>query len=519
MAATALSQERPITKTARVLLIITAMTCALIELIDATVVNVALPELQAGIGVTRTEIAWATTAYSIGNIIIIPLSGMLSDFFGRKNYFTASVVIFTFCSLMCGLSTSLWELILWRCLQGVGGGGLLSTAQSIVIGVFPSEKINTANTIFGIGMIVGPIFGPLIGGFIIQHLTWHWIFFVNLPIGTVAAVLSWLYVSDLEDSVKPKRVDGWGIALLVIGIGTLEFVLEEGGIYDWFSSTSITILFITAILSLTAFVIRELRTDHPALNLRLLRNYNFSMGMLLMFIIGAIMIGSKFFFPLFVRVSLGWTAIQTGQVLSSFAIGAVIGMVVFRKILDKGVSPKIVMLIGLGLMALQLFFLSFSSPNANAAYYIFPLMMGGIGGGALMLPVMSLALMGLRGSELAQGTGMSNMFKRLGSVIGIAVLNVLLDHQTAKVGAAMAAHLTAYNQRVADKLQGLKQTFLSAGYATDQATKAAYQMMGNLLHKQQLLVSYNQGYMIMFIALLSCIPIILFLKRQKKTNP
>ncbi|HLR37462.1 MAG TPA: DHA2 family efflux MFS transporter permease subunit, partial [Chitinophagaceae bacterium] len=354
MATEVLQQENPLTKSARILLIITAMTCALIELIDATVVNVALPELQAGIGVTRTEIAWATTAYSIGNIIIIPLSGMLSDLFGRKNYFTASVVVFTFCSLMCGLSTSLWELVLWRCLQGLGGGGLLATAQSIVIGAFPTEKINTANTIFGIGMIVGPIFGPLIGGFIIQHLTWHWIFFVNLPIGVVAAVLSWLYVSDLKGSTKPKRVDGWGIALLVIGIGTLEFVLEEGGIYDWFSSTSITILFITAILSLTAFVIHELRTEHPALNLRLLKNYNLSMGMLLMFIIGAVMIGSKFFFPLFVRVSLGWTAVQTGQVLASFAIGAVIGMVVFRKILDKGVPQKIVMLVGLALMAIQL---------------------------------------------------------------------------------------------------------------------------------------------------------------------
>ncbi len=511
------TQQTNIANITRVLLISTAMICALIELIDATIVNVALPEIASGIGATRTEVAWVTVAYSIGNIIIIPLSGMLSDWFGRKAYFTTSVLLFTFSSLMCGLSTSLWEIILWRCIQGMGGGGLMTTAQSIVIGAFPEEKINTANTIFGIGLMAGPILGPLVGGIIVEHLSWHWIFFVNLPAGAIAAVCSLLYVSNLEGSVKPKKMDFLGIAFLIVGIGSLEFVLEEGGVYDWFSSTAILLFFIIAVLSLIAFVIRELSTEEPAVNLRLLKNYNLSMGVFLMFLFGGIMIGSKFFFPLFVRASLQWTAMQTGFILASFALGTIPSMLIFRKILDKGASPKIVMLIGLGLMSLQLFIFSFSSPAAGAGYFVWPIIIGGLGAGALMLPIMSFTLSGLRGSQLAQGTGLSNLFKRLGSVIGIALLNVYLDHQTAKVGSGMASHLSAFNPLTQERLEGLKQMFLSAGYATDEAIKAAYQMMGNILGQQQLMVTYDHGYFLMgALLLLVCTPIILLLKKVKE---
>ncbi|MCX8487240.1 MAG: MFS transporter, partial [Crocinitomicaceae bacterium] len=178
------------------ILILTAISCALLELIDATIVNVSLREISGSIGATTTEIAWVVTAYAVSNVIIIPLTSMLSDFFGRKVYFTASVIIFTFSSLMCGMSTSLWMLVFWRFVQGLGGGGLLSTAQTIIIGAFPPEKISTANAIFGMGIILGPTFGPTLGGLITDNLSWNWIFFVNIPIGILATVLAWTYVGD-----------------------------------------------------------------------------------------------------------------------------------------------------------------------------------------------------------------------------------------------------------------------------------------------------------------------------------
>ncbi len=189
------------------ILILTAISCALLELIDATIVNVSLREISGSIGATTTEIAWVVTAYAVSNVIIIPLTGMLSDFIGRKVYFTASVIIFTFSSLMCGMSTSLWMLVFWRFVQGLGGGGLLSTAQTIIIGAFPPEKISTANAIFGMGIILGPTFGPTLGGLITDNLSWHWIFFVNIPIGILATVLAWTYVGNRIGAVKPKRID------------------------------------------------------------------------------------------------------------------------------------------------------------------------------------------------------------------------------------------------------------------------------------------------------------------------
>ncbi|MGH2644357.1 MAG: DHA2 family efflux MFS transporter permease subunit, partial [Chitinophagaceae bacterium] len=405
---------------ARGILITTAITCAMLEMIDATIVNVALPEISGSIGATRTEVAWVTTAYSIANVIIIPLSGMLSNLFGRKAYFTSSVIIFTFCSLMCGMSATLWEIVLWRFLQGMGGGGLLSTAQSIIIDEFPPEKINTANAIFGIGVIIGPIAGPVLGGLIVEKLSWHWIFFVNLPVGIIAALLSFLYVTDMEGDLKPKQIDWWGIAFLAIGISSLQYVLEEGEIHDWFSSTGILVLSVLAVIGIVAFVIRELSIDHAAVNLRLLKNFNLSIGNFLMFISGGIMAGAMFIFPLFVRVSLGWTPLQTGLFLMYFAFSATVGILISRKLLESGVNSKIMMIAGLLLMSVYLFMLSYSAPDSPPKTYILPLMLGGIGATAFMLPSMSLSLGGLRGTDLAQGTGLSNMLKRLGNAIGIA---------------------------------------------------------------------------------------------------
>src|SRR6185437_12707259 len=273
----------------RWILITTAISCALLEMIDATVVNVALPEISGSIGATRTEIAWVVTSYSIANVIVIPLSGMLSNLFGRKNYFTASVILFTFGSLMCGFSTWLWSLVLWRFIQGLAGGGLLSTAQSIVIDAFPPEKVNTANAVFGIGVILGPVMGPVLGGVIVENLSWHWIFFINLPVGAIAAVLSWLFVTNLEGNVKPKKMDWWGIVFLALAIGSLQYVLEEGGAKDWFSNSTIIILTITAVIGIIAFIIREIRVDYAAVNIRLLKNYNLSVGNFLMTVSGGIM--------------------------------------------------------------------------------------------------------------------------------------------------------------------------------------------------------------------------------------
>lgn len=500
------------------ILVITAVACSLLELIDTTVVNVAIQDISGNIGATTAEIAWVITAYSIANVIVIPLSGMLSNFFGRKLYFTGSVALFTLASLFCGLSTSLWMLVFWRFIQGLGGGGLLSTAQSIIMDAFPPEKRTTGLTIFGLGVIVGPSFGPVLGGFITDNFTWHWIFFINLPIGAAAAILSWKFVPNLSGVARPK-IDWLGIFFLVVGIGSLQYVLEEGTSKDWFESEEITRFFILSLISLTAFVIREFSIDYPAVNLRLYKSFNLAMGSLMNLIVGIIMTGTLFIFPLFVQVSLNWTATQTGAFMIPGSLAVIPGMIAVKKLQDKHINPKIIILSGLAMTFIYLLLLSFSSPDSNGGNFFWPFILRGFGAIFMVMPVLSLAVAGLTGKDLAQAIGLSNMLRQLGGAIGVALINIYLSRQNAFVRSNMIGHISDYNPLSSGRLSALAQNFSSAGYSQDEAMGAAYRLTDSALTKQQLLVSYNHGFMAVAFTLLLCIPIILLIKYKRSAKP
>jgi DHA2 family multidrug resistance protein len=500
----------------KAILVGTSIVCALLELIDTTVVNVALSEISGNIGASTTEIAWVVTAYGIANVIIIPLSAMLSAKFGRKLYFTASVVIFTISSLMCGLSDSLWTLVFWRFIQGLGGGGLLSTSQSIIYGAFPPEKAGTATAIFGLGVILGPTFGPVMGGFITDNFSWHWIFFINVPIGAVAALLAWRYVPDLASVKKPDKMDWWGIIFLVVGLGSLQFLLEEGGSKNWFESTEITIFAILAVVGIACFVWRELKIDYPAVNLRLYKNWNLSLGNMLNLLVGTAVTGSMFIFPLFAQTSLGWTATKTGAFMIPGAMATAVSMVVVSK-LTQFINPKVIMIIGTLLMSSFLIWISFASPEAGSDFFFTPFLLRGVGAAFMMAPVIALSVAGLTGRDLAQATGLSNMLRQMGGAVGIALINIFLNTRTAQARSALSVNFTDFNEYANDRLAGMTQRFLDAGYAINDATSAAYQLLGSTFSRQQAVLAYNQGFFLMGFAILGCIPIIALL-RNKKTN-
>ncbi len=510
-----LKEEIYPTGAAKWILIGTAISCAILELIDTTVVNVSLREISGNIGATTTEIAWVITAYGIANVIVIPLSSMLSNLFGRKVYFTSSVIIFTFSSLMCGLSTSLWTLVFWRFIQGLGGGGLLSTAQSIIIGAFPPKQVGTGMAIFGVGIILGPTFGPVLGGYITDNFSWHWIFFINVPIGCLAVVLAWNFVTDLTGVKKPDKIDWWGIIFLIIGIGSLQYVLEEGGAKDWFESGEIIFFFILAMIGLIAFIIRELSIDYPAVNLRLYKSFNLAMGNIMNLIIGLIITGSVFIFPLFTQVSLGWTATQTGAFMIPGAIATAVGMIAVNKIVGAGINPKTVILIGLAMMSSFLILLSFSGPDSNSSNFFWPFILRGVGAAFMMMPILTLAVAGLKGKDLAQATGLSNMLRQLGGAIGVALINIYLDHQNADIKNNMVANVSEYSMMTTERLASFTQTFSSAGYSTDEAAQTANMMIGNMVSKQQMLLSYDHGFMMLGLMVLLCTPVILMIKHKK----
>ncbi|MEN9973827.1 MAG: hypothetical protein RIS20_2174 [Bacteroidota bacterium] len=500
------------------ILILTAISCALLELIDATIVNVSLREISGSIGATTTEIAWVVTAYAVSNVIIIPLTSMLSDFFGRKIYFTASVIIFTFSSLMCGMSTSLWMLVFWRFVQGLGGGGLLSTAQTIIIGAFPPEKISTANAIFGMGIILGPTFGPTLGGLITDNLSWNWIFFVNIPIGILATVLAWTYVGDRIGAVKPKRIDYWGILFLVISVGSIQFVLEEGSAKDWFESSEIVIVSLMAFVGLIAFIIRELSIDYPAVNIGLYRSYNLALGSILNFLLGLMLFGSVFIFPLFVQISLGWTATQTGLFMIPGALFTAFTMPTIGMLLGKGVNPKRIIIIGAIMTFFFLYILSFASPDSSESNFYFPFILRGIGMACMMSPILSLAISGLQGKDMAQAVGLSNMIRQLGGSVGIALINVFLVNKNAEVRGNMLSYVTDYSQQTQERIMGIKQSFLMKGYSLQEAETLANKSLEGIIFKQQALLSYVQGFYVVGISILLIIPVVLLIRYKKPSG-
>jgi DHA2 family multidrug resistance protein len=500
------------------ILILTAITCAVLELIDTTVVNVSLREISGSIGATTTEIAWVITAYAISNVIIIPLTSMLSDLFGRKVYFTMSVLIFTFSSLMCGLSTSLWMLVFWRFIQGIGGGGLLSTGQSIIVGAFPPEKIAQANAIFGMGIIMGPTFGPSLGGYITDHFSWHWIFFVNIPVGIAAALLSWNYVTDRIGAIKPKKIDWFGILFLIVAVGSLQFVLEEGTSKDWFESTEIVVFTILALTGLIAFILRELRIDYPAVNIRLYKNYNLAMGSLMNFILGFLLFGTVFMFPLFAQISLGWTATQTGVFMIPSALCTAFAMPVVGKLLTSGKNPKTIIIIGILITFIFLMMMSGSSPDSNQNNFYFPFVLRGLGLAFMMSPILSLAVAGLQGKDMAQAIGLANMIRQLGGAVGIALINVFLTHKNAEIRGSMVGYVNEYNNVSADRISAMAQNFVSKGYSTEDAQNLAYKTIEGALFKQQALVGYDHGFFMVGLSILLCIPIVFLIKYKKKAK-
>lgn len=337
----------------RVIITITVVMCSLLEIIDTTIVNVASNTLMGNLGATIGEISWVIASYAIANIIIVPMAGWLSSQFGRKRYFAFSIALFTFSSFMCGNSSGIWELVFWRFIQGLGGGALITTSQTILTEIYPKEKLGMASAFFGMGIILGPTLGPFMGGYIIDHFEWPMLFYVNVPVGILATFLTVIFIKNNPFQVKQSGVDWLGIILLIIGIGSLQFVLEQGERNDWFESRTIVIGFIVATFGLIGFVWRELTTENPVVDLRVFAKGNVATGVFFNFILGAVLFTTVFIIPIFVQRWLGFTATATGLLFIPGALFTGFLMPMIGKLLQKGIPPKY--LIAFGFFATMLF--------------------------------------------------------------------------------------------------------------------------------------------------------------------
>jgi len=502
----------------RFFIVFTVIISSLLELIDTTIVNVALREISGSVGATTTEIAWVITAYAISNVIIIPLSGMLSNLFGRKIYLTASIAVFTISSLMCGLSGSLWVLVFWRFVQGLGGGALMATAQTVLVETFPPKKIAVGMAIFGASIAMGPALGPFLGGYLTDNFSWHWIFFINVPLGIIATILSWVYIANEKSRFKAGKFDWCGIILLTVGVGSLQFVLEEGNTYDWFESRRILIMTIVAVLGIISFIIWELRIANPATDLHLFKRSNIAVGSVFNFVIGAVLFGVLYSYPLLTQISLGWTPTLSGLGITPGAIMTGIGIVFVQMLFRKGVNPKYLAFIGFVITSFFCFWMSAQSPDSNWDSLFWPMVLRGLGMSFLMLPVITIAIEGLKGYDLAQGTGICNMFRQLGGAFGLALISNRMTHSNAMFRNELIPNINNIDINSSIAIQKMTQIFSGTGYPVHEAQSMAYQVMDFSVTKQTAILGYLDSFFVVGLACCIVLPLLFLMKHNKNTH-
>lgn len=502
----------------RVIITITAILCALLEIVDTTIVNVALNDMRGNLGATLNEVGWVITAYAIANVIIVPMTSWLSQQFGRRNYFAVSIIIFTTASFLCGNATNIWELVAFRFLQGLGGGALLVTSQTIITESYPPEKRGMAQAIYGLGVIIGPTLGPPLGGYIVDHFSWPFIFYINIPIGVVATLMTLQFVRSPKYGEKKssREIDWWGIALLAGAVGSLQYVLERGQEDDWFSSTTIIVLAVVSVLALYFFIWRELVTKNPIVELRVLGNGNLRIGTILSFILGFGLYGSTFLIPLYTQATLGWTAQQSGMLMIPAALTTAFMMPIIGQLLQRGVPQQYLVAGGMLLFAIfSIWGYGILTPDTGKEGFFWMLIVRGVGMGMLFIPITTLSLSTLKGQQIGQGAAFTGMMRQLGGSFGIAVITTVLSRRNMQHRNDLVSHLTADNPLVQQKINGLQSTFMAKGMTADAALNSAYKTLDYAVTKQASVLSYMDVFLYLAILFIICTPIVLMVKGTK----
>ena len=449
------------------LITITVMLGLIMAIIDATIVNVALNNIAGNLGASIDEVSWVATGYILASVITMPLNGWLTAYLGRKNFYAGCLAIFTIASFLCGTAHSIWQLVFYRVLQGFGGGALQPTAQAILFETYPPAKRGSAMAIFGLGAMVGPAIGPTLGGYIVDNYSWPLIFYINLPIGIVAFVMTLMFIPNPTFLQKPKGgVDWIGLGLLSAGLASLQYVLERGQHDDWYQSTSIWILTIVAATALVLFVWKTLRDRHPLVDLNVFRFRTFTVGNIIGIIAGFGLFGTSLILPLFFQGVLGFTAFDTGMALLPGAIATAISMVIVGRIMG-GIDSRILVGFGMILFGLSTWWMGGLTEGAGYWDVFWPRLVQGFGLGFLFVPLSTVTLAAVPKEELAGATGVSTLLRQLGGSFGIAILTTLLAREAAIAQNALASGVTqthGYSIPVLSQLVGVASQVISYDY-------------------------------------------------------
>lgn len=487
----------------RVIVSVAVIAATLLEIIDTTIVNVALPNIQGNFGVAVDQGAWIVTGYIIANVIVIPITPWLAARFGRRQYFFASIVIFTIASLMCGFSGSFGQLVFWRIVQGLGGGGLISTSQAILRDTYKLEEQGKAQGIFAMGVIVGPALGPVLGGWITDNWNWHWCFFINLPVGIAAATLIWLFLRNPAEPQK-KQLDWIGLGLLALGLGSMQYVLDQGQQYDWLDDPNIRLFTALSIAGIAAFVWWTLRSAKPVVDLHVLRLRQVTAGSVLGAILGVSLYGSILVLPQYLQNSLGFTATLSGLTMLVRAVTIMIFTPVTAALAGRGViDPRVSTAIGFVLLAASNWVLAgVTTPETQFGTLVASLILSGIGLSQIFVPLSIAVLGGVPDKEVPATSAFFNLSRQVGGSIATAVLVTLLVRGTTVHQTELAATQTLAHAPTVQFLQS-------------DASPASQVQLGNLVAGQAAVQSYADTSRWVAIITIALTPLVLLLNKPR----
>ncbi|MGI8891749.1 MAG: DHA2 family efflux MFS transporter permease subunit [Chthoniobacterales bacterium] len=494
------------------------MLATFMEVLDTSVANVSLPHIAGNLSATTDEATWVLTSYLVANAIILPATNWLGNLFGRKRFLVTCIMLFTFASALCGAATSLGFLVIARVLQGAAGGALQPISQAVLLESFPPARRGAAMAVFAMGVVVAPILGPTLGGWITDNYSWRWVFYINLPIGLIA----WLMVNSfIEDPPYLKRVsasniDYLGFGFLAIWLATLQFVLDKGQELDWFGSHTIAWCLAISVIAFGAFVVRELTAEQPLVDLRVLKNRNLAVGCVLIGILGALLYGTTAVLPLFMQNLLHYTALDAGLALSPRGVGAFLATIVVGRLVGK-VSNRILIACGFLGLAYSSFLFGRINLSIGMSSIVWPVILSGISISFIFVPLATSSMGTLQQDQIGNASGLFNLMRNLGGSVGIAGLTTLVARGAQSNQATFVGHFSQYSPVYQQKLAAIQQGLAGREDAWTAAHQAP-QILYGILGQQSLLVTYAHNFRLFGILCLVTMPLVFFFKKVRKAK-
>jgi MFS transporter, DHA2 family, multidrug resistance protein len=501
------------------LIAVSVMFATFMEVLDTTVVNVSLPHIAGSLSVTIDEATWALTSYLVANAIILPMTGWLASVFGRKRLLMLSVVGFTAASFLCGLAPTLGMLILFRILQGATGGALQPLSQAVLLEAFPPQDRGKAMGFWALGIVVAPIMGPVLGGWLTDNYSWRWVFYINIPVGIASIVMTKLYIFDPAYlRIESRKIDYWGIGMLAVGIGALQIVLDKGQEEDWFASSLITALAIISAVTLVALVVHLLTTDEPVVDLRVFKARTYAVGVFLMTIVGFVLYGSMVLLPIMLQTLLAYPPLQAGIAMAPRGIGSFF-MMPITGLMTGRFDPRKLLTIGLLVGGLTLFWLSRLSLQAGYWDIFWPQLIQGVGMSLLFVPLTTVSMDPIPREKMGNATSLFNLMRNIGGSIGIATTGTMLARHSQATTVTLGANVTAYDGASQSMLAQLQAAFMAAGADATTATGRAYAALAGLVRRQATMVSFVGIFELMAVMFVSLVPLVLLMKRPTHRAP